>query len=280
MIKLIDILKEIKWLEKTYNLASDYYFPLTDDISRILNNGKTIRSFHITSLDKLNQLKSMEGTKKSLSTMTRYSSKELYQNLKAQWGGCILCYLEGNIVIKSRTDIMSIPDDNGRRWINFSNAGNTNSLSLYHEFKKFIDHELKFLRDEIKKANLEDDFSDELNIKRDIYIKKYINLAKKFAQLNSSEILAKLGGQNLHYSDEVGSSDEIIINNIKLLDCIYDNKASSEEIKNINSIFSGYKIPITVGTEEAYNKVIEFVKDRGGNSTIINFRTITPTKIY
>ena len=43
-----NILKEIQWLKKPYELATNYYFPLTPNVAKILNKGKTIKSFHIT----------------------------------------------------------------------------------------------------------------------------------------------------------------------------------------------------------------------------------------
>jgi hypothetical protein len=93
MIKLLDVLKEIQWLTKSYNLAAEYYFPLTQDVVKMLNGGERIKSFHITSFEKLNQLKSLEGTKKSISTFTRTKSIILYKNLDAHWNCGVLCYL-------------------------------------------------------------------------------------------------------------------------------------------------------------------------------------------
>jgi hypothetical protein len=62
-----------------------------------------------------------------------------------------------------------------------------------------------------------------------------------------------------------------IINKIKLLDCAYSDEATPEEINTINQIFPGEKIPVPVGTDEAYNIVTKFIKDRIGN---------LPSKIY
>ena len=262
MIKLIDLLKEIQWLKKSYELASDYFFPLTPTIAKILNNGKTVKSFHITSFEKLNQLKSLEGTNKSISTMTKNKNKNLYQNLKAHWNHGVLCYLEGTLVLESRADIMSVPDDTGRRWIDFGAPGNaTVSFKLKSEFKSFIIKEIGTLADEIAKANLENNFSKEMNVKRNIFLKKYIDAATKFAQENASKILQQTFGKHL-YDDDLTDADEIIVNNIKLLDCAYSDKASPEEINFINQIFPGEKIPVPVGTEEAPDIVSKFIKDR------------------
>ena len=264
MIKLLNLLNEIKWLKKSYELVVDYYFPLTPDIVKILNNKKTIKSFHITSFEKLNQLKSLEGTKKSISTMTRNKNIRLYRDLKAHWNHGVLCYLEGDIVLESRADVMSIPDDTGRRWINFGAAGSsTFSFLLQTKFKEFMSKEIGDLINEIFKANIEKDFSKEMNIKRNILLKRYINLATKFTQENAPEILTKTFGKDLH-DDDLGDANEIIINNIKLLDCVYSNKATPEEIILINQIFPGEKIPVPVGTNEAYDIVSKFIKDRIG----------------
>ena len=250
MIKLTNLLKEIQWLKSSPDLAAEYWFPLTPNIAKILNEGKTIKSFHITNFEKLNQLKSLEGTNKSISTMTRNKNIKLYRDLKAHWNHGVLCYLEGSIVLESRTDLMSVPDDTGRRWINFGSPGsNVSSLSLQSKFKKFIDKEVG------------DSKSD---------LKKYINASNKFAQENTTKILTKMFGGDLD-DEELGDANEIIINKIKLLDCAYSDEATPEEINTINQIFPGEKIPVPVGTDEAYNIVTKFIKDRIGT---------LPSKIY
>jgi len=250
MIKLTNLLKEIQWLKKSPELAAEYWFPLTPSIAKILNKGKTIKSFHITSFKKLNQLKSLEGTNKSISTMTRNKNIKLYRDLKAHWNHGVLCYLEGNIVLESKTDIMSVPDNTGRRWIKFDAPGsNITSFSLQSKFKDFIDKEAG-------------DFKYDL--------KKYIDASNKFAQENTTEILTTTFGGDL-YDEELGDADEIVVNRIKLLDCAYSNDASPEEINLINQIFPGEKIPVPVGTDEAYSIVTKFIKDRIGT---------LPSKIY
>jgi hypothetical protein len=263
MIKLLDVLKEIQWLTKSYNLAAEYYFPLTQDVVKMLNGGERIKSFHITSFEKLNQLKSLEGTKKSISTFTRTKSKSLYKNLDAHWNSGVLCYLEGDKVFKSKSDILTIPDDTGRRWIKFNAPGSTvNASSIQPKFEEFmISKNIGTLRDEILKANLEKDFSEKMNIKRNIYLKKYLKLAAEFAYIHSNKILKKLGGEDLE-DDELSDTDEVVLNNIKLLDCAYSDKASFEDIQLINKIFPGEKIPVPVGTEESTNVVNNFIKNR------------------
>jgi hypothetical protein len=263
MIKLIDILKEIQWLTKSYDLAATYHFPLTPDVVKMLNGGERIKSFHITSFEKLNLLKSLENTKKSLSTFTRAKNKNLYKNLKAHWNSGVLCYIEGDKVIKSISDILTIPDDTGRRWIKFNAPGNTvNTSSIQRDFEEFmISKNMDILRDEILKANLEKNFSKEMNIKRNIYLKKYLKLAAEFAYIHSNKILKKLGGEDL-LDDELSDTDEIVLNNIKLLDCAYSNEASPEDIQLIKKLFPGEKVPVPVGTEEAINIVNNFIKSR------------------
>jgi hypothetical protein len=263
MIKLIDLLIETQWIEKSYDLASKYYFPFTPEVVKMLKGGERIKSFHITSFEKLNQLKSLEGTKKSISTFTRSKSKDLYKNLKIHWNHGILCYLEGDKVFKSTSDIMTVPDDTGRRWIKFNNPGNrVNADIIQSKFEKFmISNNMETLRDEILKANLEKDFSKEMNVKRNIYLKEYFKLAAEFARIHSNEILSKLGGEDLT-DDELSDTDEVVLNNIKLLDCAYSNEATPEEAQLINKIFPGEKISIPVNTGKTYDIVNNFIKTR------------------
>jgi hypothetical protein len=263
-MKLIDILKEIQWLEKSYELAVNYYFPFTPAIANILNQEKTITSFHITSFEKLPQLKSLEGTKKTISTMTIARSRRLYKDLKAHWNDGVLCYLEGNLIIESKVDIVSIPDDTGRRWIEFGAVGSAiMSGGLSQEFKNFINNNMGSLMNEISKANQEKNYSKEMNNKRNIFLKTYLNLSNKFAQTHSQKILTQMYGDYLH-PDEFSDTNELLVNKIKLLDCVYDDQATPQELDIINQTFPGKKIPVRVGTDEAVEIVTKFIKDRGG----------------
>lgn len=40
IIKLIDLLIEIQWIEKSYDLASKYYFPFTPEVVKMLKGGE------------------------------------------------------------------------------------------------------------------------------------------------------------------------------------------------------------------------------------------------
>ena len=102
-----------------------------------------------------------------------------------------------------------------------------------------------------------------MNDKRNVFLKKYINLSNEFAQTHSQEIITQIYGDYL-YPDDFSDTNELLINNIKLLDCVYNDQATPQEIDIINQTFPGKKIPVSVGTDEAVKIVTKFIKDRGG----------------
>jgi hypothetical protein len=111
----------VQWLQKPYFWAAQGHFPLTPNIAKIINGEKAIRvdAFHITSAKNADRLKQLEGSKKSISAMTKVPQYSL-EDVSGIHGHGVMFSLEGNILLKSVDDIMSTPDESGRRWINLS----------------------------------------------------------------------------------------------------------------------------------------------------------------
>lgn len=117
--KLQEKVKGVQWLQKPYFWAAQGHFPLTPNIAKIINGEKAIRvdAFHITSAKNASRLKQLEGSKKSISAMTKVPQYSL-EDLSGIHSHGVMFSLEGNILLKSIEDIMSTPDESGRRWIN------------------------------------------------------------------------------------------------------------------------------------------------------------------
>lgn len=262
MIKLIPLLEKIeaKWVEHAFELAwMRGLFPLTPEIGMILNKGKRVNTFHTTSIKSLDKLKSLVGSKKSISTTTKVP------NLRGIWEGGVLFYLEGTLLVKGLDDIMSRPDNEGRRWIGFD-YGDAEELWM-SEFGKN-----KFNQRGKKIAKMETD-SKEQNEEIRKYLKEYIDTATKFAKKYRYEILKYFIDKDNTYA----SWNELVVNQIKLIDVIWDtsyvddyapeaNTSKVKEIKKIQtklkSMVSGEVITTNQWEKDSDDKVMVFTKKK------------------
>jgi hypothetical protein len=127
MIKLKDLLMEDwiddKWypahtrktLDWVLNQKTIPIYPKS--MERII--GKIpITSFHVTTLHHLDNVKSLLGSKKSMSTFTRAGKdSQLAKGKGIQTEGGVIFWLEGTLLARKYMDMQSEPDKTGRRWI-------------------------------------------------------------------------------------------------------------------------------------------------------------------
>jgi len=269
MIKLKDLLLEgieAKWVEHAFELAwMRGLFPLTPEIGKILNKGKRVNTFHITSIEKLDTLKSIVGSKKSISTTTRVPSSTINNGLMGIWESGVLFYLEGTLLVKGLDDIMSRPDNEGRRWIGFD-YGDAEELWMI-EFNKnnFKERgrDISWMKTGSKEQNQE--------IRK--YLKDYVDTATKFGKQYRHELLQYFLDRDNTYADW----DELVVNQVKLIDVIWDTsyisdyaptaKTSKEkEIKKIEaklkSMVSGEVITVNQWQSDARGKIEKFSKKK------------------
>jgi hypothetical protein len=245
MIRLKDLLSEtvtdVKWVSKAYTFAYSRKFPFTPKIAKILNEGKRVRAFHITSIKKLDQLDSLQGTKKSISCMTRVPNAFMRVDIPGIWNSGVMFYLEGTLLIKGDDDIMSEPDEQGRRWASL----NGNVFLDWWEFLE-QDSKLKSILDDINGAKLFKYYTSDKS-KKNVknrgeilrkYVERYIQLAEKFVEQNKSELA---GAFNFGFDDNPDSWDELLLNDIKLIDVIWgaerdrNNIIDKNIVKNVKS---------------------------------------------
>jgi hypothetical protein len=245
MIRLKDLLSEtvtdVKWVSKAYTFAYSRKFPFTPKIAKILNEGKRVRAFHITSIKKLDQLDSLQGTKKSISCMTRVPNASMRVDIPGIWNSGVMFYLEGTLLIKGDDDIMSEPDEQGRRWASL--IGN-----VFLDWWEFLeqDSKLKSILDDINGAKLFKYYTSDKS-KKNVknrgeilrkYVERYIQLAEKFAEQNKSELADAF---NFGFDDNPDSWDELLLNDIKLIDVIWgaerdrNNIIDKNIVKNVKS---------------------------------------------
>ena len=138
MIKLKDLLTEIGkdgtvWIgNETYpahtqtalNWMRRQYIPLTPKVvEKIVGKKIPVKSFHITGPENLHRMKNVLNSKKSLSTFTMTNKEEkLAKGGGIQTKGGIIFYIEGNLLAQRTIDFDTVPDKQGRRWVDSFNV--------------------------------------------------------------------------------------------------------------------------------------------------------------
>jgi hypothetical protein len=173
--------------------------------------------------------------------MTRVPNASMRTEMPGIWQFGLMFYVEGTLMIKGNDDIMSEPDEQGRRWVEFDDT-------VYLDWWDFMndDSKLTKLLDELEGDY---DFAENRGELLRKYVERYVQLAEQFAQSHKKEIIDTFNRKGR------GDWDELLLNDIKLIDVIwgkYDETGSlvedENEIKKIEkklkSIVSG-KVIIT-----------------------------------
>ena len=103
---------------KEENFYLDVPIPLSSSIfKRVWPDDIRATVFHVTDSDGLDKLVKLQGKKKSISAFTEMDS--YYYSRGVQTAGGIIAEMDGNVLIAAPADIMSRPDNTGRRWTAF-----------------------------------------------------------------------------------------------------------------------------------------------------------------
>jgi len=117
------ITEEVAWLQSTSKMIFDFdvvpnmKIPLTSKTMSWIFNVQLPRVtvFHVTSGIGLNKLKRLQNKKKSISAFFNMTADYIDQGIKTEGG--VVAELDANILMSSKSDILSQPDKTGRRWV-------------------------------------------------------------------------------------------------------------------------------------------------------------------
>ena len=127
MIKLKDLLMEDwiddKWYPAHTRKTLDWVLfhrtiPIYPKSMEKIIGKIPITSFHVTTLDHLDNVTRLLGSKKSMSTFTRAGKdSQLAKGRGIQTEGGVIFWIEGTLLARKYIDMQSEPDKTGRRWI-------------------------------------------------------------------------------------------------------------------------------------------------------------------
>ena len=161
MKTFISYLTEIAWQQSTSKMvfgwsSFDYVMlPLSPSIlGRIMKQTRDT-VFHVLSWKDIDNLKRLQGKKKSISAFFRMEAESIEDGVQS--GGAIVAELEANVLFSGEEDIMSKPDKTGRRWIDFAIATGENKgekpihAQIKKDFGKMLSNLLK--KEKVKHAS-------------------------------------------------------------------------------------------------------------------------------
>jgi len=251
------------------NFYLDVPIPLSSSIfKRVWPDDIRTTVFHLTDVDGLDKLVKLQGKKKSISAFT--SMDRYYYSRGVQTAGGIVAEIDGNVLIAAPTDIMSRPDNTGRRWTAFR------AISGREKFGRIDDLTIKSIGKDVEKlfkqlittyypdklqpyskklANTQWQYigAHPLSDKRKI-IADYIDGMEKIIKKHS----AKLRGVFTRYLDRRRTDDawdEIIVNDIKIkqvhiLTSDWAGREDESRLKRLDNKLKKLKIPAVMRYSE------------------------------
>ena len=219
-MKLTQLLKEIKWQASTLEMCMNGMVPLSLPIIKQMVETKRTTAFHVTDVDNLPKLVSMEGKSKSISAFNKTANMDIGPITGAgMWTkGGILVLLSGVVLLaESVEDLWTKPDEGGRRWVAPGNAFHKE----FSEVIKTIDSspQLKPLKEKWEKftSSYNDIHGTEPDLTKEekaYFIKTYIYTAYKLMLKNKDSFQNKY--INSTYLGSRANWNEIVLSKIKV----------------------------------------------------------------
>jgi len=282
MIKLKDLLNEIAWKDDTLMLSARRKIPISSSIMKKVIGDIDVNSFHITDIKNVVKLKSLVGKKKSISTFNAYGAEasELKHGIGIQTKGGILVSVEGKLLASNVSDIMSQPDETGRRWV-----ANSTFNKMFGDVlgSSAIESELsknKIWKEKYSNLSIEQ-IKSLINKEKAEYIKIYIDTLTKM-MIKNKNLIKKVFELAISRSDVYWN--EIVLSQIKVKDAlifsdsvpmkfVWDKHPEHDTVDTYGVKFLNKNQIINIVKKVTTGKVIwgklsdmtKFIKKRGGN---------------
>lgn len=226
------------------HLISLRAIPLSEPMMDRLGYSYETEAYHLTNIRHLEGLVKIQKTKKQISTFSR-GGPELAR-LPSQPD--ILLKLQGTAVVDGHSDIWTLVDTSGRRWIDQSNRVQNNKMTFRINgiLQKLLDTPDDVAK--MKAAEIEKIINNMNNKEKSNLYKDYINAVEKYIDSGGykdlSDYLKKVS-PGLTYNEIILSTFKIIsvqtvdissastLGEISSLGLIYDGEFSSRDFKKL-----------------------------------------------
>ena len=256
-LKLIEQqqLNELKWLANVQSHIVRMDIPLTPSLVNYIWGKQRVTTFHVGDVNGIDNMSKIVGTRKSLSTF-RFMDKELLKDMIGiQTEGGIIYQIEGDLQFDAPVDILSGPDESGRRWIVFMILPDNIKIKFYNEFKKH------------------NKFND-INEPKDLI--NYYRWIDGFIKENAKEIREHFTDIKKHREGKLNSWNETVVNNIQIKDILWRESIVEFIEKWETKEPSIIKVLEEVGTKlNSIATGVVYLSDGGGR---FGFRDINPVR--
>lgn len=257
-------LNELKWLNNVQSHVAKMDVPLTSSLVNYIWGKQRVTTFHVGDVNGIDEIASMVGTRKSLATF-RYMDKVIVKDMRGiQTEGGIIYQIEGNLQFDAPSDIMSAPDETGRRWIPI--------FSFPENFRNRLEQEYQVHKN----------FEDAGEPLKELY--RYYRLMDKLIKEYAKEIREYFTDIKKNRGGGESSWNETVVNNIQIKDILWkenivdflDTWETSEQKINVikkigiklNSIATGNVFLSDEGRTFGFGKIspVKWVEQRGGDT--------------
>ena len=197
-----------KWLEDDIAHISSNRICLSPTIGSVLFSNRTIRTFHVTSVQGIRGIKQLVQQKKPISSFT-FMSHSMVSNMGGiQTSGGVIFEVLGKTLYAGMTDIMSRTDQRGKRWLDISTVM---PYTLSVEFKSMVRDWMRENQRELSNMG-----NSNRNMKQLRLIGEYFIMSDDYVKKHSEEIRKHALSRNLG-----GSYNEIVVHDIKVRDVLW-----------------------------------------------------------
>lgn len=272
-LKLIEQqqLNELKWLSNVRSHIGKMDVPLTPSLVNYIWGKQRVTTFHVGDVHGIDDMRSIVGSRKSLSTF-RYMDKVMVKSMRGiQTEGGIIYQIEGDLQFDAPRDIMSAPDETGRRWVNI--------YSFPENFRNRLEDEYHVRENKFRWNSQEEygfDWNDAKFHLKDLmeYYRLMERLIKEYAK-DIREYFTNIKGRQTSWN-------ETVVNNIQIKDILWkedivdflETWETKEQKINVikeigiklNSISTGNVYLSDNGRTFGFRKIdpVKWVEERGG----------------
>jgi hypothetical protein len=255
-LKLIEQqqLDELKWLANVQSHINRMDIPLTPSLVNYIWGKQRVTTFHVGDVHSIDKMGSIVGTRKSLSTF-RFMDKELLKDMKGiQTEGGIIYQIVGDLQFDAPVDILSGPDESGRRWIVLMVLPDNVKVKFYDEFKKH------------------NKFND-INEPKDLI--NYYRWIDGFIKTHAKEIREHFTDIKTHRGGKLNSWNETVVNNIEIKDILWRENIV-DFLETWETLEQKINVIKEVGTKlNSISTGTVYLSDRGERG-LFGFRDINP----
>ena len=252
--------EEVKWEDSTYKKCMLGKLPLTLSIVKQLVDPIKTTSLHITDVEHLPQVDSMQGKQKSISTFTKTTKwGNLVQGKGMHTKGGIIVALSGTVLAQSIMDLWTEPDKKGLRWVNPGTV--IGGLGREQDVVFNFAPELKRYKENWRQHAFDGEITNQEKYE---FIQKYISAAYKFMLSKKKEFQDQYLNSNTLYYD--ADWNEVVLNQIKIEKILaIPSNWSDDDIENekiLKQLKQKYK-NVEVANKES--DIQNFIKKNGGS---------------